>query len=218
MPAASRVIAYIDGFNLYFGLRSKAWRRYYWLDLPGLARRLIRPDQQLLAVRYCTARIAGPVAGDPAHRAARLEASRIRQQTWLEALETLPLVSICEGHFLGKEIDCRNCGNSWRTFEEKMTDVQIATQMLVDAFTNQYDTALLISADSDLAPPIEALRTHFPNKRVIVAFPPNRTSQRLRQVAHAAFTIGEAKLRQSVLPDDITKANGHVLRRPQHWR
>ena len=29
----SRVIVYIDGFNLYFALRSKGWRKYYWLDL-----------------------------------------------------------------------------------------------------------------------------------------------------------------------------------------
>ena len=31
-----RVNAYIDGFNLYFGLKSKGWRRYYWLDLRAL--------------------------------------------------------------------------------------------------------------------------------------------------------------------------------------
>lgn len=25
-------ICYIDGFNLYHGLRSKGWRKYYWLE------------------------------------------------------------------------------------------------------------------------------------------------------------------------------------------
>ena len=29
-----RVAVYIDGFNLYYGLKSKGWSRYYWLDLP----------------------------------------------------------------------------------------------------------------------------------------------------------------------------------------
>ena len=28
-----RVSVYVDGFNLYYGLRSRGWRRYYWLDL-----------------------------------------------------------------------------------------------------------------------------------------------------------------------------------------
>jgi len=32
-----RVIAYVDGFNLYFGLKSKGWRRYYWLNPRALA-------------------------------------------------------------------------------------------------------------------------------------------------------------------------------------
>lgn len=26
----NRVISDIDGFNLYFGLKEKSWRRYYW--------------------------------------------------------------------------------------------------------------------------------------------------------------------------------------------
>jgi hypothetical protein len=39
----SRVIVYIDGFNLYFALRSKGWRKYYWLDLARLAQKLIKP-------------------------------------------------------------------------------------------------------------------------------------------------------------------------------
>ena len=31
--APRRLIAYIDGFNLYFGLKEKGWKRYYWLDM-----------------------------------------------------------------------------------------------------------------------------------------------------------------------------------------
>ena len=27
-----RVNVYIDGYNLYYGLKSKEWRRYLWLD------------------------------------------------------------------------------------------------------------------------------------------------------------------------------------------
>ena len=55
--ALQRVAAYIDGFNLYYGLRSKGWRRYYWLDLHRLVERLLRPGQQLVAVRYFTTRV-----------------------------------------------------------------------------------------------------------------------------------------------------------------
>jgi hypothetical protein len=50
--ASSRVVAYIDGFNLYYGLRSKGWRRYLWLDLNQLIASLLRPYQELSGVKY----------------------------------------------------------------------------------------------------------------------------------------------------------------------
>ena len=37
-----RVIVYVDGFNLYYGLKARNWRRYYWLDLRDLAERMLR--------------------------------------------------------------------------------------------------------------------------------------------------------------------------------
>ena len=52
-----RVVVYIDGFNLYYGLRDAGWRRYYWLDLRRLSENLLRPDQRLVLVRYFTARV-----------------------------------------------------------------------------------------------------------------------------------------------------------------
>jgi hypothetical protein len=42
-----RTIAYIDGFNLYYGLRSKGWKRYYWLNLQMLAQNFFQPDSHL---------------------------------------------------------------------------------------------------------------------------------------------------------------------------
>ena len=52
-----KVSAYIDGFNLYYGLRSKKWQRYYWLDMDRLVGKLLRPMQQLEVIRYFTTRV-----------------------------------------------------------------------------------------------------------------------------------------------------------------
>ena len=49
-----RVIVYVDGFNLYYGLRAKGWRRYHWLDVRLLAQNLLRSSQSLAMVRYFT--------------------------------------------------------------------------------------------------------------------------------------------------------------------
>ena len=203
-----RVAAYIDGFNLYYGLRSKGWRHYYWLDLRRFAENLLRPGQSLVAVRYFTTRVVAEL-GDP-------EKPK-RQNTYLEALATLPDLRIHYGYFLPKKQNCHRCGATWQSYEEKMTDVNIAVQLLGNAQDNAFDTAIVVSGDSDLTGPVQTVRSRYPDKRVVVAFPPDRASKQLRQVATASFTIGRDTFRDSQLPDQITKPDGFVLTRPPTW-
>ena len=47
-----RVVAYIDGFNLYFGLKADRGRKDLWLDLESLIERLLRSGQELRQVWY----------------------------------------------------------------------------------------------------------------------------------------------------------------------
>ena len=203
-----RVIAYIDGFNLYYGLRSKGWRRYYWLDMYRLVENLLRPQQQVMQVRYFTSRVISP-SNDPgkAHR----------QNTYLEALQTLPNFTITYGQFLPKERTCPSCGATTPGYEEKMTDVNIAVSMLADAYDDLFDTALLISGDSDLYGPISEVRHRHPRKRVIVAFPPGRVSKKLRK-EYPSFTIGRKVISDSQLPPTVTSTDGYPLTRPASWK
>lgn len=204
----NRVISYIDGFNLYFGLRSKGWNKYYWLDLYGVSSSLLKPYQHLEHCHYFTARVS---AGGQAQ-------SKNRQTLWLDALSTRAGITVHEGHYLSKPQACKACGAQWTTYEEKMTDVNIATQLLIDAFDDRYDTALVISGDSDLTTPIQKVRQRFPAKRIVVAFPPGRHSAQLKKTAHGSLHIGEDKLRQNLLPENITMPNGFILKRPNEWR
>jgi len=205
----SRVMVYVDGFNLYFGLRSKGWRKHYWLNLQALATALLKPGQTLECVHYFTSRIRANGRNLPDMQ---------RQTTYLEALDTLPGLQLHFGHYLEKPKQCRQCGAQWMDYEEKMTDVNIAVQLLSDAFDDRFDTALLISGDSDLTTPVNKLRTQFPAKRLIVAFPPDRQSFELKKAANATFTIGETNLRQSQLPAQVQRADGFILQRPAHWQ
>ena len=199
---------YIDGFNLYYGLRSKGWRRYYWLDVRRLAENLLLPGQQLAMVRYFTAPVLSQT-DDPGQRE--------RQQAYLDALATLPELHIHYGYFLIKSYVCPMCGAKYDAYEEKMTDVNIATELLSDAQDDAFDTAIVISGDSDLSGPVTAVRERYPHKRVVVAFPPNRTSFRLRQVAAASFTIGRRRFAASLLPERIQKPDGFVIGKPPQW-
>jgi uncharacterized LabA/DUF88 family protein len=142
MPVV-RVAAYVDGFNLYFGLKAKHGRRYLWLDLQALAESLLRPGQTLERVTYFTARVRKDPEGER------------RQSEYLHALaHHSPLVTVVAGRFQEKHRLCRQCGSIWTLHEEKETDVNIAVTLVEDAVLDRYDTALLISADSDLRPAI----------------------------------------------------------------
>ena len=98
-----------------------------------------------------------------------------------------------------------------------MTDVNIATQMLIGAYQDQYDTAMLISGDSDLVPPIREIHTLFPNKRVFVAFPPKRRSKSMAIVAKWSMIIGRKNLMASQFNEEVIKQDGFSLRKPAVW-
>ncbi len=203
-----RVRMYVDGFNLFYGIRARGWSRYYWLDLHRLAENLLRPGQRLEAVRYFTARIEYD-PGDPGKQA--------RQNTYLEALGTLPAMHIHYGYFQAKPQRCHNCGAVWRAYEEKMTDVNIAVELLGDAQDDAFDIAILVSGDGDLAGPLFALKERHPKKTAIVLFPPKRRSMGLVAAAAGFKVISRDVLRDSQLPPKITKPNGFVLARPSGW-
>jgi len=200
------VIVYVDGFNLYFGLRSKGWKSYYWLNLVTLSSKLLKPEQNLVKTKYFTSFISVPPD------------KQRRQKTFIEALETLPEIQIFYGKYQSNDVKCTKCENVMFKPNEKMTDVNIAVEMLTDAFLNKFDVAILISADSDLTGPIMKIRNLFPDKQVIVAFPPERFSYELQKFANATFIIGRKKLSESIFPDEVTKPDGYILRRPERWR
>jgi uncharacterized LabA/DUF88 family protein len=70
-----------------------------------------------------------------------------------------------------------------------MTDVNIAVDVLADGLLDRHDVAILISADSDLVPPIRKLARCAKNKRVVVCLPPNRNSKDLKRYAQGYFHI-----------------------------
>jgi uncharacterized LabA/DUF88 family protein len=200
-----RVITYIDGFNLYFGMKAQYQNKYLWLDVEALSKSLLTPRQNLVATKYFTSMVNNQPDKEK------------RQRTYLDALKASTGCHFYYGSYQSNIINCRACGSNWPSPKEKMTDVNIATQMLMDAFTNQFDVAILISGDSDLVPPIQAIKQLSPAKRVGVYFPPHRHSIQLKNVVDFSGLIGKNKLRDSQLPDDITKPNGFVLSRPITW-
>ena len=203
--STERTIAYIDGYNLYHGICDARLHSSRWLDLRALSQSLLKPQQHLDLVRYFTTM----VRNNPSKAK--------RQSTFIEALRACGGIEIDFGHFLSKTMHCPKCGNDRTKHEEKKTDVNIAVRILDDAYDDRFDVAMVISGDSDLVPAIESIRSRFPEKRLIVAFPPKRHSAELRRVANESFTIGKGKIRSSRLPDPVITPAGISLQAPAGW-
>ncbi|WP_216853346.1 NYN domain-containing protein [Phytoactinopolyspora halotolerans] len=195
----------MDGFNLYHGLREKWGRRYLWLDVVELARSL-RPRDDLVAVKYFTA----SVLDDPDGQA--------RQDTYINALSVLhpDTFGVIYGRYQRKQMSCRACGARWTSYEEKETDVNISAHMIADASNRAMTSALLISADGDLAPAIKMAKTIDPALFAVAAFPPRRASFALNDLM-PSFTIGPGRIKAAQLPEVVT-VDGVIYERPKKWR
>jgi hypothetical protein len=119
-----RVIVYIDGFNMYFGILEAGYLNCKWLNIRKLANNLLQSNQELVEIKYFTSR----VSNNPDKQK--------RQTTYIEALESVG-IKIFYGHYQNDKTECRQCGNIWPTFHEKMTDVNIATQIILDAYQDR---------------------------------------------------------------------------------
>ncbi|MBW4724109.1 NYN domain-containing protein [Prevotella melaninogenica] len=73
---------------------------------------------------------------------------------------------------MSKQIECPYCKYSISKPEEKRTDVNISVRMMADCVQDKTDVIVLISADTDLIPPLNFIHTNYPNKKVKVFFPP----------------------------------------------
>jgi hypothetical protein len=207
-------IVYIDGFNLYYGaLKGRPGK---WLDLVAFSQALL-PKADIRAVRYFTARVSAR-PGDPDQPA--------RQDAYLRAIAQSPLVSVHEGHFLSKTEWARFANPAPRgpagadvvRIEEKGSDVNLATYLIVDAFKGRYDQALVITNDSDFAEAIRVIRAEL-GVSVVVANPNNlrRPSRQLSLVADYIKGVRPGIILANQLPDPVYDKDGQAIHKPTRW-
>jgi uncharacterized LabA/DUF88 family protein len=203
-----RTNVYIDGFNLYYGmLRGTLYR---WLDVARLCDILL-PRHTIHRIRYYTALVRAR-STDPGQRT--------RQLVYLRALRTLPAPTIHEGHFLSHIVSMPLASNPRHTVpviktEEKGSDVNLATHLIVDAFRNDFDVAVVVSNDSDLLEPIRIVRTEL-GKQMGLLVPHAKASRAL--VPHATFIkrIRSHVLAASQFPYEVSDLKG-TFHKPPSW-
>ncbi len=105
--------------------------------------------------------------------------------------------------------------------EEKHTDVNIAVQMVVDAFDGACDRMVLVSGDSDLVPGVKLVKSRFPNIKIQV-YVPSRSPTRgaaveLRSYADRARDLPLQLLRPAQFPNKVPDGFGGFVQKPANW-
>lgn len=208
----NRVNFYFDGFNFYNGLKERTinhpeWKNYYWIDFVKFCNQFI-PAGELIEVKYFTATPSD-------------DGQRSRQSALLKANEMLnpdKFITI-KGNYQSKSITCKKCNKIFNHPEEKRTDVNIAVNMMLDCFHDKADTFILISADSDQVPTLQAMKQNFPSKSIKVYFPPNRKSADLLSIINQVVYLenNEDKFMKSVMPGEVIVGEKRYTR-PLKWK
>ena len=202
---------YVDGFNLYYGAVKDT--PYKWLDLAALCAALF-PRNQINRIRYFTAIVDArpPDLQQP-----------VRQQTYIRALETLPGLSVHLGTFRTRATRMRlvhppRSGSQtvevWKT-EEKGSDVNLASYLLLDAFRKDCDTAIILSNDADLKAPIDIARTEL--KISVGVVNPHRPAKRSLDLQPTFFKqLRTGPVAACQFPTLMTDATGQ-FQKPATW-
>ena len=206
-----RTIIYIDGFNFYY--RAVKNTPYKWLDFKSLFQKLLITKNKVIQIKYFTARVSGKYNPQ----------KPIKQQTFLRTLKTfIPEIEIYYGHFLTHEVyaplakptENRRAVKIIKT-EEKGSDVNIAVHLLNDAWLNNYDCAIIVSNDSDLAESMKLVKKYHPNK-ILGLIVPGKGHPSKELMKHSDFVkrIRTGILQLSQLPNPIPKTN---IYKPTDW-
>ena len=217
-PRIPKTNVYIDGFNLYNG--SVKNTPFKWLDLAAMCSTLL-PGRRINKIRYFTARVLA-FDHDPQ--------APLRQDIYLRALRTIPNIIVHKGWFAARPTLLPKYPLIYPRsnrppqlvkvlrMEEKRTDVNIATYLLVDCFLDDFDEAVVISNDADLALPIEIVRTQF-GKTIGIINPHPKTKISGDMIKAATFhlrSINKKVLATSQFHPSLTDAKGNFTK-PASW-
>ena len=204
---------YVDGFNLYY--RAVRGTPYKWLDLRKLGENLF-PGDTIHEICYFTALLdARP--DDPNQPR--------RQLVYLRALATLPGFKAYFGAFrsgtqlrpLVEPVPGLPDYVLVRNSEEKGSDVNLATRLLVDGFSGNYEQAVVISNDADFAGAMQYVRNNLRLRVTLVN--PDRLHSSPKRLADAATYVKrlwKSHLRQSQFPETLRDDVG-LITKPVGW-
>jgi len=176
----------------------------------------------IVAVKYFAARV---IDKSPDHHKSE------RQDKYFDALRNRPLIQVVEGRYrergewLSPEREpCLSCARKTREgkvrvmrITEKLSDVNLATELLQDAYENAADTFVLVSGDSDIAPAVRIVRYRL--RRTVLVFNPQRSiCNELRRYSSLYRNLPVGCTHGYGLPESFESPDGRMIACPAAWR
>jgi uncharacterized LabA/DUF88 family protein len=182
-----RVYAYVDASNFYhLSKLNYGISKVYYHHLVNF---LLKSEiEELIRIKYFVA---------PVNRQECPE-MYAHQQKFFHMLKKTPLLDLKLGKLVSRplnninilcpncglqraeELQCPNCENRVKLSEtskttEKGVDVSLAITLLLDALSNKYDVALLLSSDADFCPAIRYILKELGKEVIYCRFPSPKT-------------------------------------------
>lgn len=204
---------YIDGFNLYYG--AVQGTPFKWLDLRRVIE-LIFPSDDIQEIHYFTA---------PIHpRPGNVRAPQ-RQQAYWRALQTIHGLELHLGVFRAREITRPLVQPvlglphyvEVSDYEEKRSDVNLASRLLLDGCQAKFEQAIVVTNDADFVTPLTAVRDEL-GLQICLLNPVvrGRTQKQLAQSVSFVKRLRPRHLQNAQLPPVVNDSKG-VIRKPSEW-
>ena len=206
----NRVAVYVDGYNLYHSLEN-GYYDLLWLDIERISK-LYFDDihssiySEITFIKFFTA-IWKNMPDSISHH-----------ENYFNALEATSGNKVIQylGKFNRVSEQCPKCHETIYFQKEKHSDVNLALHMLMDAIDNKYDTALLISGDSDFVPAIRMIKKEIEDVKILVLYPPGALNADLSAIADYSSEMSESLLLKCQLSDTVT-SDGKTFSKPKEW-
>lgn len=234
-----RFNAYIDGFNLYKGVLERN-PQYKWLDLKKFCAFAL-PNIELGEIHYFTARVKQRFVGDQApyrqhtylrvlqDQGVQVHLGKFRKdEEWTRVLADRAhslLEPALPSHFGLTEVAF---GRSRREafpdkpktrvqrFEEKGSDVNLASYLLRDAYRKTVENQLVITGDSDLVTPIQFSVDSGITVHSLIPNPKQRVDALANAASNLRFVETEL-LNRCQLPGIYYLSKGGSVKKPPSW-
>lgn len=209
-----RVCIFIDGANFYHLVLKKLKIKENDFNFDAFAKHLARKRTVInFGKRFYVGTVREEVGNERSKRAMAEQTrlfSKLKKSVWKICTSKLRKrteeVLIDERTKEHKKLKkCKITKIHIERWREKGIDVKIATDLLAGAFDNQYDTAIIVSSDTDLIPAIDRIRHKHKKKVEYVGFSIEDIKNKTNSAKPTHALIAKSDVQNILLKEDVEK-------------